>query len=196
MGWRESARARRARVGGSTMKLVLMVLAEQARDSVCWPSQAAIAADCELSDRAVRSALDALESAGFIARDARHPNGGRTDMITLRLQSVEMEIPRNVVPGSPRNVVPVTPERGSDKPIKNQYTPLTPQEPVKQVDPSPDRIWIGEDDPAFEAWRREWRARTGRPGPPKEWHPTKNEQGIWRSTRLPPEAAGEMPSTS
>ena len=175
------------------MKLVLMVLAEQARDGVCWPSQASIAADCELSDRAVRKALDALEAQGFIARDALHPNGGRTDMITMRLQSVEMEIPRNVVPGSPRNVVPVTPERGSDKPVKNQYTPLTPQADGVAVDPSPDRIWISEDDPAFDAWRREWQSRTGRPGPPKEWHPTLNERGIWRSTRWPAGAEPQSP---
>lgn len=172
------------------MKLVLMVLAEQARHGQCWPSQASLAADCELSDRAVRKALAALEEAGFIRREPRHAKGGRSDLITLQLGHVEMDIPRNAVPGSERHGVPVTPERGADEPIKNQSSPLTPQVPVTtgRAASPPPLVWVDVDTPQFEAWALRWEAE--RPGRGRPWvsqhHQDRSREGRWVPSEWPP----------
>lgn len=162
------------------MKLVLMVVAEQARDGKCWPSQASLAADCEMTDRAVRKALAALEAEGFIRREPRHPNGGQSDLITLQLRAVELDLPRNHIPGSPRNVIPDTPEPRSAEPIKNRYSPLTPQAEAL--------VWIDEGTAQFAAWTERWNSERGRPGTP--WtskHPDdRSREGRWVSSEWPP----------
>lgn len=180
MGWRETAAARRARTGRWTMKLVLMMVAEHARDGKCWPSQTSLAADCEMSERAVRGALAALEAAGFIKRESRHPNGGQSDLITLTLQSVEMDTPRHPMPGSPRNDVPGTPAPRAAEPIKNRYSPLTPRADAL--------VWIDEGTAQFAAWTERWNSERGRPKAP--WtskHPDdRSRDGRWVSSEWPP----------
>lgn len=55
-----------------TQKAVLISLADQANDDgVCWPAVGTIAARCCMSARAVRTAMDHLETAGLLTRDRR-----------------------------------------------------------------------------------------------------------------------------
>ncbi|MCW0370250.1 helix-turn-helix domain-containing protein [Xanthomonas sacchari] len=55
-----------------TQKAVLISLADQANDDgVCWPAIGTIARRCCMSERAVRSAMDHLESVGLLARERR-----------------------------------------------------------------------------------------------------------------------------
>jgi len=78
--------AKRQKIADHTMKTALTTLAWAAdAESHCWPSQARIAAEMGVSDRAVRSALKLLESFGLIERKARsNGRSGRTsDMITV-----------------------------------------------------------------------------------------------------------------
>lgn len=64
----------------SSAKLVLISIADYAdEDWRCWPSQKKIAQRCNMSIRAVRSALGRLETMGFLRREIRsRADGGRT----------------------------------------------------------------------------------------------------------------------
>lgn len=69
MSWEASAWAKKTR-GHKTPshKLLLMVLADYAhpKDAHAWPSQGALAEDCEVSERTIRRYLVDLEDQGFI----------------------------------------------------------------------------------------------------------------------------------
>jgi Helix-turn-helix domain len=69
----------------STQKLVLLDLCDRAgKQNTCWPKQRTIANRVRLTERAVHSALAALEEKGLIKRQPRTRNGKRTsDMITV-----------------------------------------------------------------------------------------------------------------
>lgn len=55
-----------------TQKAVLISLADQANDDgVCWPAIGTIAKRCCMSERAVRTAMDHLESVGLLSRERR-----------------------------------------------------------------------------------------------------------------------------
>lgn len=100
----------------STAKMVLLSLADQAKDNgVCWPSQPQIARRCSLTERAVRSQLLWLEGVGYLHRSVK-AGVGTTFVLTLP----ETEEPRNDVPPRkdipPRNQLPVTPEQYSGNP--------------------------------------------------------------------------------
>ncbi len=100
----------------STAKMVLLSLADQAKDNgVCWPSQPQIAKRCSLTERAVRSQLLWLEGVGYLHRTVK-AGVGTTFVLTLP----ETEEPRNDVPPRnnipPRNDVPATPEQYSGNP--------------------------------------------------------------------------------
>jgi hypothetical protein len=80
--------ARRQKTGSATFKAVLMALAGYADEKgLCWPSQAALAEETEMTDRSVRTALGALEDAGFIQREKKYRKDGTrdSDRITLLL---------------------------------------------------------------------------------------------------------------
>jgi hypothetical protein len=70
----------------SSEKLVLLALANFANEKMqCWPSQERIAADTELSDRTVWTALKGLETKGLLSRQSRKRADGTrsTDVFTL-----------------------------------------------------------------------------------------------------------------
>lgn len=72
--------------GSPTLKAVLVALANYAdEDGLCWPSQRRLSEDTELSLRAVRDALSALERAKLITREAhlRDDNSRGPDRIRL-----------------------------------------------------------------------------------------------------------------
>jgi hypothetical protein len=89
--------AKRQTVGSSGRKLVLLVLADYAtyREDIepegsdgrhfAWAGQRTLARDAEMTDRSVRTHLDALETAGLIRRVAQGGDGGgrRADLVIL-----------------------------------------------------------------------------------------------------------------
>lgn len=124
------------RCGSPTRKAVLFDLADRANDSgECYPSVARIANDTELSERAVRDALRALESAGLIRSSAR---SGTSTIYTLTLRTTAggaapathsapasdaegQETPPTPAGGAdlPRQDVPPTPAPAAPKPSMN-----------------------------------------------------------------------------
>lgn len=130
------------RCGSPTRKAVLFDLADRANDSgECYPSVARIANDTELSERAVRDALRALESAGLIRSSAR---SGTSTIYTLTLRTpaggaapATHSAPANNAEGQetpptpaggaglPRQDVPPTPAPAAPKPSMNHQ--LNPQ---------------------------------------------------------------------
>jgi len=71
VGW-----AMEQRTGSPVAKLVLVKLADNANEEgICWPSVPLIVEHTELSDRAVRKHLRALEEAGLISVESRNNNG-------------------------------------------------------------------------------------------------------------------------
>lgn len=106
MGHKATLWAWRQPVATSTMRLVLLALADYAGDDgKAYPSQATIAAKTVLGERSVRSALAELEQAGFIARQKRgsRAKGRTSDLIQLAVQTdtvVPLPIYRQQVPES------------------------------------------------------------------------------------------------
>ena len=78
------------KVGSSTRKLVLLVLADRANDDnwSTWVGQETIAAETELSVRSVGRALAELERDGVIERSQRRRGDGfrSSDLIRLNMQ--------------------------------------------------------------------------------------------------------------
>lgn len=112
--------ARLQRCGSPTRKAVLFDLADRANDSgECYPSVARIANDTELSERAVRDALRALEAAGLIRSSAR--SGTSTIYtLTLRTPAGGADLPRQDVPPTP---APAAPKPSMNHQLNHQGTP-------------------------------------------------------------------------
>jgi len=78
--------AKQQKTGSASAKLVLLVLADYADErGCCWPSQATIAREAELTDRSIRTHLLALEELGLIRREERRRenNSRKADDIFL-----------------------------------------------------------------------------------------------------------------
>jgi len=137
--------AREIRGITSTQKLVLFALADMANDAgECWPSASVLAADCCLSERAVRSAFDALEAIGLLTGERALGYATRWgvnigavpdfDALPAKASPPEKaEVGRNEVPvspeqdsGPPRNEVQDPPEPASDRTLNNPQ--LNPHE--------------------------------------------------------------------
>lgn len=91
----------------STQKLVLLDICDRANaDKQCWPKQKTIADRVCLTERAVCSALAALQRKNLIRRTPRIKFGKRTsDVITILIADAEPEaapIARNAAPKPPR----------------------------------------------------------------------------------------------
>lgn len=120
------------RCGGPTLKAVLIALADHANErGECYPSIPRIASRTELSERAVRGALRALEVAGLIRSTAR---SGTSSIYTLTLPTPAagsgpavdaegQEVPHSPEGSSapPRHDVPPTPAAGAPKPSMNHH---------------------------------------------------------------------------
>tara|TARA_R100000951_G_C2630407_1_gene177451 strand:+ start:265 stop:1062 length:798 start_codon:yes stop_codon:yes gene_type:complete len=78
------------KTGSASLKAVLLVLSNYADEQGrCWPAQATIAREAELSLRTVTTNMGKLEALGLIERGERkRENGSRTsDMITCKMAS-------------------------------------------------------------------------------------------------------------
>lgn len=166
----------------STQKLVLWALADQANDyGEAWPSALALAADCCLTDRAVRDALNELERRGLLLGDRAIGRATRWCIHIGKTPEPRSETPeraaetpelrsalpiaagtatnvgRPFLPPSeprsdpPRNMTTKTPERGSDRTLKNPHTTLN--------EPSTRATFSAE---AFEAWWRHYPRKVGK----------------------------------
>jgi hypothetical protein len=153
-----------------------------------WPSALAMADDCCLSDRAVRDALDALEACGLIAGERAVGRAtrwcirlGKTPEPLAATTARPAGTPerRSALPASrstprhpgtsflptpepasypPRNVVPTTPERGSDRTLKNPHT--TPNRTPKARGRAEFVVAVPEWIPT-DAWGAWCQHRTG-----------------------------------
>lgn len=89
MSWKASAWAKEQRLGSPAAKSILLCLADYADPdkAECWPSQAQLSADAEVSERTAREWLQRLEDWGLIDRSRRtRASGARAaDLITLNL---------------------------------------------------------------------------------------------------------------
>ena len=95
----------------STQKLVLLDLCDRAgKQNTCWPKQRTIASRVRLTERAVNSALAALDEKGLIKRQPRTRNGKRTsDMITVLINGLP---PSSIV----SEITPAPPSRDGGGP--------------------------------------------------------------------------------
>lgn len=179
--------------GNVHANIVLLHLANHANTrNVAWPTIALLGEATDLSRASVKRALRILRDGGYIKVTEAPEAMGKGVTWQVMVEPVE---PKNPAPSRGSNGPPKERQRGSNragrgvypnpKPIIEPISPLTPRSAVTDGDRH-GRFWIGEHDPAFEAWRKDWHDRLRKPGPPKDWHPTLNEQGIWRATRLPP----------
>jgi|GEM_PF-2987634 len=78
--------AKKQKTGSPTMKAVLVAICDYADErGMAWPSQKRIADDTELNVKSVRTAMQSLEDAGFIRREATQRDDGSrgTDKIFL-----------------------------------------------------------------------------------------------------------------
>jgi hypothetical protein len=96
MSFRASKWAVKQRTGSGVAKAVLLILAEAAdAERRCFPSHATIAARAEVSERAVLTAMAALEHRGLIRRQPRRDRRGHrtSDLITLQVDNQSGEAP-------------------------------------------------------------------------------------------------------
>lgn len=133
MSYQALAWARSVKTGSVATKAVLMAVANYAdEEGTCFPSQAQLAEDTELSRRTIVRCLDVLEQAGLLSRSRRHRADGsrKSDLITLVLGDKE---PRDTV--APRDaslsdtVSKPKCHGGTAEPITE--LPLTPSMPPK-----------------------------------------------------------------
>ena len=125
-------------------KLVLLRLADRAdANGISYPSQSLLAAECCITERSVRNAIQELIRHGLVEIDRPSTPGGSTTRYRLTFATPEPrsggephsgeeghsgEEPRSQKGGTtfrpPRKDVPVTPEPRSGKPSENHHSTL------------------------------------------------------------------------
>jgi biotin operon repressor len=185
--------AYRQRPESALDKFLLVTLANYANElGVCWPSQATLAADMGVGERAVRAHMAALESAGYIAREKRRKGGRQTsDSIRLDLEDRRHEIPAGAE--NRRHEIPAGPDTGgTDRPSRRHEEPPDP-------DPgNPGQSLDGQEESAKSQAARDAaepepsgtkRARAHARGQKGENQPARQSEGAdlvcarWRSSR-------------
>lgn len=180
--------ARASRGLTPTQKLVLMMLADAARenDHTCFNAAPSLAAETGLSDRAVRIALHDLIAAGAIAGEMR---SGVRPFWTLAIEQTGTTfcLKRNGVPVQKRNHVPVNrnhvpAEKRNQVPVLNSANrnqiPTKPEPRSVEPEPGSDEPSITHIEPnreitlslpdsrdgsaAFEAWWRAYPKKVGK----------------------------------
>ena len=85
----------------ATDKIVLLALADHANDDgYCWPGNTSLQQKCGLSERAVRTAMQSLETAGHMTR---HYNTGKSTTYHIHPGT---KCPRQYMPPAPRAATP------------------------------------------------------------------------------------------
>lgn len=134
-------------------KAVLIVLANFAdEEAACFPSQARVARMAGLSERTVRSALEALIERGLVSRQARYGGamGRKTDRYVLSLEvTASGDLPADPAAGNSHrrqtmSDLPANPARPTGK----SRLPITVREPLEE--PSDLKHGAREPEPAGE----------------------------------------------
>ena len=93
-----------SRTGKATSKCLLVTLANYADENgVCWPSQARLAHETEMSVDSVQRRLRELERDGLIVRQRRNGKGGQRTSDLYELQMEKPEPQRAALDGLSRN---------------------------------------------------------------------------------------------
>jgi len=88
MSWQAAAWATKQRVGDSTLKLLLLVLANYANEEgECWHSQKRISFDTEIPERTLRRKMAVLVDLGLIEVTERRRDDGMKATSLVRLIS-------------------------------------------------------------------------------------------------------------
>ncbi len=160
-------------VGSAVEKLVLLKLADNANDEgEAWPLQATIAAQCEVSERTVRTAIASLEYKGMLTvkkwRDgSRKGTAGNRDCYI-----VHPEGKPETASGSNRQGLPVQPETASGSNRKQLPVPIVqpsiePSEnpgdlaPVSPSAPEPATSPGAKAHELIKAWCEEYASTFG-----------------------------------
>lgn len=123
------------KTGSPAGKVVLMCIANYADEAgECWPAQAKIAAETELSERAVRDWLQRLEKAGFLEREHRQRTDGsrKSDLIRLKIH------PANSAGRTPSNRQDVPSQPAGGAGLTSFEPSLEPSEESILSGPGPD----------------------------------------------------------
>ena len=119
---------------GMTNKFVLLALADYAdKDGICFPSQATLGDKVDLSERSIRTALDALEGMGLIIREARSSTfGRRSDVVKIIFSQPcnRQKLPVAQPAKSGENDLPAT---GSGLPVATSITNQSDIYPLPEV---------------------------------------------------------------
>ena len=120
------AHAFSTKVGNSSMKLVLLKLADNANDQgECWPSRQYLAEHCEMSVRSVERYITSLERMGLLEREKRVvENIQRSNLYRLKLLAGGDTLP-------PGGDTPAA--RGGDTSAPGGATPVAHRIPIRTV---------------------------------------------------------------
>lgn len=127
--------ARSVRGITGTQKFVLVMLSDMANDyGEAWPTAISLAADCCLSERAVRDAFDALEAAGLLVGDRQHGRATRWCIQIGREPARDAAPPaRDTTPPERRSALPARRESASTTPERGAPTPEPGSDPPRNV---------------------------------------------------------------
>ncbi|EKF17079.1 helix-turn-helix domain-containing protein [Nitratireductor pacificus] len=152
MSWQATAWVSKIEAGGASGKLLLYALANYADENGrCWPSDARLMSDTELSERAIRDWKRKLEEAGLIAVERRRGGGGTFQADEIRLAMA------TETPARP----PANPAGGEGKTTGKSccdHRQMTPPPPANgAVPPTPPYKAEPSEEPPIEPIEREAR---------------------------------------
>jgi len=186
MSWQATAWVATVEAGGSSGKLLLYALANYADEhGRCWPSDARLMQDTELSERAIREWKRKLEEAGLLRVERRRTPGGTFQADEIRL-SMGAQPPAKSAGGA----------TGKSCRDHRQMTPPPPADGA--VPPTPPYIAEPSEEPPIEPVEREARASERQEGQPEAQAPAADERPsrqalerrFWKLAKNHPQSAG------
>lgn len=144
------------RVGDPTLKILLLAICNYTNENdECWPSQAVLARDSEVSDRTIRRALKKLVDLGFIETQSRERAGGGNSSLLIRilrhadkLSDTPADTHMSAPPRTP--VVRTPPDIAVSAPYEPSIEPSI--EPSMNVD-----LFAGDRSSAATVWPKDFR---------------------------------------
>lgn len=193
MSYQALAWARSIKTGSFATKAILMAIANYADENgTCFPSQAQLADDTELSKRTIVRSMEILEEAGLLSRSRRHRSDGTrtSDLIILILSATQPRDtePRDSLPRDTQSkpkchsgtAEPITEPSvcGVDAPARERVSRGTRISPDWKPRPAEIELALSwgwtpaEVDDQAERFRDYWLSRTGQGATKLNWHLT------------------------
>jgi hypothetical protein len=98
MSWQATAWAVRQKTGAAARKVLLLVLANYADEhGICWPTQATLKAETELSEDTIQRHSKVLVRLGLLKMSRRRRSSGTWKVIVYHLQMQPKAMPQNAV---------------------------------------------------------------------------------------------------